>query len=98
MEMVGCTVERLRAHLEAQFAPGMSWENYGEWQIDHIRPCASFDLSNPLQQRACFNFVNLRPLWKSDNASKGSYFGECRWRHGSAKSVRHVVHGVAQRE
>ena len=74
-ELLGCTVEELRAHLEAQFKPGMTWENYGEWHIDHIRPCASFDLTDPEQQRACFHYTNLQPLWAQENIRKGAKFG-----------------------
>lgn len=70
-ELIGCSVEQLRAHLEAKFQPGMSWENYGPvWHVDHVRPCASFDLSDPVQQRACFHFSNLQPLFAEDNIRK----------------------------
>lgn len=48
----------------------MSWENYGEWHIDHIKPCSSFDLSDPKQQKECFNYTNLQPLWAIDNLKK----------------------------
>ena len=60
-------------HLEQQFQPGMTWENHGPrgWHIDHIRPCASFDLTDPEQQRACFHYTNLQPLWAEENLSKG---------------------------
>jgi hypothetical protein len=73
-ELVGCAVGELRAHLEAQFQPGMTWGNWTKdgWHIDHIRPCASFDLTDPEQQRQCFHFTNLQPLWASDNCSKGA--------------------------
>ena len=72
LELLGCTPEHLRAYLEAQFEPGMSWENYGRdgWHVDHIRPCASFDLTDPAQQRECFHFANLQPLWAADNLAK----------------------------
>ena len=52
----------------------MSWDNYGlhGWHVDHIKPCASFDLSKPIEQRKCFNFNNLQPLWAIDNLRKGS--------------------------
>lgn len=70
VELVGCPVSALLPHLEAQFLPGMSWENYGEWHVDHRRPCASFDLSDPEEQRACFHFTNLQPLWVADHRIK----------------------------
>jgi len=72
MELVGCTRDQLVAHMEAQFLPGMSWENRSEWHVDHIRPCASFDLTDPEQQRQCFHYTNLQPLWAIDNIRKGS--------------------------
>jgi hypothetical protein len=73
MDLTGCTVEELRQHLEAQFTDGMNWDNYGRtgWHIDHIRPCASFDLTDPEQQRQCFHYTNLQPLWAADNIRKG---------------------------
>lgn len=72
LKLLGCSVEQLREWLEAQFEPGMSWSNHGEWHIDHIQPCASFDLSDPAQQRQCFNFTNLQPLWAEDNHLKSN--------------------------
>lgn len=51
----------------------MDWENYGKvWQVDHVRPCASFDLTNPEQQRSCFHWTNLQPLFVHENLIKGS--------------------------
>lgn len=70
--LIGCSVEYLRQHLEAQFSDGMTWDNHGDWHIDHIKPCASFDLTNADQQRECFNYTNLQPLWAEDNLSKGA--------------------------
>jgi len=72
LDLLGCTVEELRAHLEKQFKRGMSWSNYGRWHIDHIRPCASFDLTDPEQQRICFHYSNLQPLWAEENMRKGA--------------------------
>jgi hypothetical protein len=69
-ELLGCTVAEARAHLEAQFLPGMTWDNHGEWHIDHIRPCASFDFSDSQQQKECSHYTNLQPLWAKDNLSK----------------------------
>ena len=72
MSLVGCSIAELRAYLEAKFTSGMSWDNYGEWHIDHIKPCASFNLADEKQQRECFHFTNLQPLWAQDNMRKGA--------------------------
>lgn len=71
LELLGCTFEELKFHLESQFKDGMNWDNYGKWHMDHIRPCASFDLTDVEQQKICFNYKNLQPLWAEDNLSKG---------------------------
>ena len=71
LKLLGSSVAYVKKHLEAQFVDGMSWDNHGEWHIDHIRPCASFDLSDPEQQKECFNYKNLQPLWAEDNLRKG---------------------------
>lgn len=73
MKLVGCSIKELRSHLERQFLPGMTWSNYGftGWHIDHIKPCADFDLSDPNQQAICFHWSNLQPLWALDNLKKG---------------------------
>lgn len=68
-KLIGCTLAGLRSHVEALFEPGMTWTNI---HLDHIRPCASFDLTDPRHQRACFNFNNLRPLWPTENQKKGA--------------------------
>lgn len=72
LELLGCTVEELKGYLEKQFKRGMSWSNYGRWHVDHIRPCASFDLTDPEQQRVCFHYTNLQPLWAKENLRKGA--------------------------
>ena len=76
LEMIGCSAIELKDYIESKFQDGMSWENYGRegWHIDHIRPCASFDLSDPKQQEECFHYENLQPLWAKDNLSKGSHY------------------------
>ena len=59
-----------RKWIESRFQPGMTWENYGDWHIDHIIPCASFDLTKPEEQLKCFHYTNLQPLWAEDNCRK----------------------------
>lgn len=73
MALLGCTVEELKKFLQNQFVDGMTWDNIGTtWHTDHMVPCTSFDLSDPEQQRRCFHYSNLQPLFASDNISKGN--------------------------
>ncbi len=74
MLLVGCTIDELKAHLEKQFRDGMDWSNYGQWHIDHIKPCTAFDLLTPEAQLECFHYSNLQPLWASENMSKGAKY------------------------
>lgn len=83
LELLGCSIEFVRQHLEQQFIEGMTWDNHGEWHIDHIRPCASFDLTDPVQQRQCFHYTNLQPLWAANNISKGA-----RWEPGQREAAQ----------
>lgn len=66
---LGCTKEYFTTHIESLFVEGMSWDNYGYygWHIDHIKGCSTFDLRDPKQRAACFNYRNTRPLWAQDN-------------------------------
>ena len=75
-KLLGCSVAELMRHLETQFKPGMSWENYGDWEIDHRRPCCSFDLAFRREQEICFHFMNLQPLWKLENRLKSGTWNE----------------------
>jgi len=81
MDLVGCSVDELKLHIQKQFTSGMMWDNYGlgntKWSIDHIIPCAYFDLTKPEEQKKCFHYSNLCPLWNKDNSKKNSlYNGE----------------------
>lgn len=83
-ELIGCSIEDLIKHLENNFILEpregidgddfipMSWENYGNpvWHIDHIKPCSIFDLSDPLEQRRCFNWRNVQPMYAIENIIK----------------------------
>ena len=68
---LGCSIEFLKAHLESKFLPGMSWDNYGKWHIDHIVPLNSFDLTDEKHVKIVCNYNNLQPLWAEDNIKKG---------------------------
>lgn len=76
VELLGCSVASFKLYLESKFESGMTWENYGrgvgKWNIDHIMPCAIFDLSKPEHQRRCFHFSNQQPLWATVNSAKGA--------------------------
>jgi len=79
LELLGCTISKLKIYLQKRFKVGMTWENYGrgkgKWNIDHIRPCVSFDLSKSKEQKKCFNYKNLQPLWHIENKRKGENYG-----------------------
>jgi len=74
LELLGCSLKEARNYIQSQFKEGMTWENHGYkgWHIDHIIPCAAFDLTDPEQQKKCFHYTNLQPLWWNENLSKGS--------------------------
>ena len=76
MELVGCTIDELKKHLESKFEEGMTWQNHGEWHIDHIVPCCSFDLTKKINQQVCFNWSNLQPMWGKENLSKSGKYDE----------------------
>lgn len=74
-ELLGMELEEFKIYIQGQFRPGMTWENYGPvWHIDHVRPCASFDFSDPEQQKICFRWDNLQPLFAEENLRKGSKY------------------------
>lgn len=75
IELIGCSIDFYKQYLEQQFKPDMTWENHGIlWEIDHIKPCAAFDLTNIIQQHECFIYTNTQPLYYSENRSKGDTY------------------------
>jgi Prasinovirus endonuclease VII len=73
-KLLGCSLEDFRIYLESKFEPGMTWENYGRygWHIDHIVPCALFDMTDANHRRRCFHFSNLQPMFASKNHKKSA--------------------------
>jgi hypothetical protein len=69
--LIGCSIDELRLHLERLFKSKMTWENHGQWHIDHIIPCSDFDLTDLQARKLCFHFLNLQPLWATENIRKG---------------------------
>lgn len=71
-DLVDYNLEELRTHLEKQFKDGMSWNNYGEWHIDHIIPLSAYNFDSPdhIDFKRAWNLKNLQPLWASENLSK----------------------------
>jgi hypothetical protein len=67
--IIGCSFEELKQHLESGFHSDMSWDNIATWDVGHIVPVAAFDLSDPVQLRACFNRHNLAAELRSRNRS-----------------------------
>lgn len=74
LKLLGCSLTDFLIYLESKFEPGMSWQNCGVngWEIDHVMPCAIFDLTKEEHQKRCFHFSNMQPLWATENRSKGA--------------------------
>jgi hypothetical protein len=70
MRYLGCTPKELRKYLEHMFKKGMSWDNIGEWHVDHVYPVSSFDLSTEAERHKAFHYTNLQPLWAKANVKK----------------------------
>ncbi len=73
VKLLGCTVQELKNYLESKFSVGMNWNNHGLWHIDHVKPLASFDLTNLDEMKLACHYTNLQPLWAKDNQEK--------WKH-----------------
>ena len=69
-EILGCNWDVFKLHIERKFLDGMSWGNYGEWHVDHIKPISSFDKTEIPE--VINSLDNLQPLWAFDNLSKGN--------------------------
>ncbi len=74
--LIGCSIKEFIRYLEFNFREGMSWDNYGnknnQWNIDHIKPISSFNLTELNEQKKAFHYSNCRPYWAKDNFKKGA--------------------------
>lgn len=67
---LGCTISFFKDYISTKFRHGMAWDNHGIWHLDHIIPCAHFDLSSENGLKKCFHYSNYQPLWCAENLSK----------------------------
>jgi hypothetical protein len=73
MEYLGCPLEYFKKYIESQFSDGMNWDNHGTiWDIDHVKPCSSYNLQNEDEIKACYSWKNMRPLSKEENNKKSN--------------------------
>lgn len=72
--LAGFSARQLKEHLESKFTEGMTWDNYGDWHIDHKIPISFFEYSsfNDVEFKMCWRLENLQPLWAIDNIKKGN--------------------------
>lgn len=70
LDLLGCEIEYFKNYIANKFSEGMTWENHGDWELDHIKPLALFNLANIEEQKLAFHFTNFQPLWKVDNRDK----------------------------
>jgi hypothetical protein len=72
LQLLGCSMDQFLGWIEVHFEEGMTWDNQGKWHIDHKHPCINFNLQDPEQQKECFHYTNLQPLWARDNLRKAT--------------------------
>lgn len=72
--LIGCNINFYKDYLESKFLEEMSWDNYGQWHIDHIIPIKSFNMQDIKEQKQCFHYTNTQPLWAIDNFKKSAKY------------------------
>ena len=73
IEYLGCTIGEFMDHIESQFKEGMTWENHGEWHINHIIPI-KYENPNLEDVITRLHWTNTQPLWADENMAKGNRF------------------------
>lgn len=80
MELIGCSMDKFKEYIESLFSEGMNWDNYGNkenhWSLDHLLPCELFDLVDENQQKICFHYTNMAPVWHIKNIQKSDILPE----------------------
>jgi hypothetical protein len=71
-EILGCTLEEFVKHLQSQFTEGMTLENHGEWEMDHIKPISLASTEEEIYKLN--HYTNFQPLWKEDNRKKSNKY------------------------
>lgn len=69
---LGCSVQFFKTYIESKFQNGMTWDNHGDWHLDHIQPLSSFDLMDREQFLKAAHYTNYQPLWAEDNLKKSN--------------------------
>lgn len=74
IKLLGCSIDDFKKHIESQFRPGMTWDNWSPngWHIDHIKPLAVFDFTDLKQQQEALHYTNMQPLWWMENLLKAA--------------------------
>jgi len=80
-DLLGCTLSEFGLYLENKFTDGMNFDNYPDWEVDHIIPCASFDFGNEEDIKKCCHHTNLQPLWLMDNRKKSNKISQGEFIH-----------------
>tara|TARA_B100001057_G_scaffold56665_1_gene50206 strand:+ start:212 stop:796 length:585 start_codon:yes stop_codon:yes gene_type:complete len=73
-DLLGCSIDDFKEHIEQKFSKGMNWENHGEWHLDHIKPISKFNLEDKNERKKCFHYSNLQPLWAIKNLTKSNKY------------------------
>ena len=81
-DVLGCSIKEFGKYIESLWTKGMTWGNRGYygWHLDHVIPCAAFDLDNPEEVKKCFNFKNYQPLWRKSNQVKQAKYNGVDYR------------------